>query len=138
MPDPLLAEPIALLAFLARPDVSIIAHLGTQDILDDFDQVSLSDMVEASFDGYAPIPLSGVPEIVDNEDDYGEALYDPIEWVAGSAISPTRITCVYLTLTGGGNPAKLMQLEPFDIPIIFDTPNQSMRRQIRIISATDV
>lgn len=137
MPDPLLAEPIALLAFLARPDVTIIAHLGSQDILDEFDQVSLTDITECSFAGYVPIPLVGVPDIVDNEDDYAEALYDGVEWVATDAITPSRITCCYLTLTETGQPPKLMQFEPFEIPIIFDTSGQSMRRQFRMISCPD-
>jgi len=138
MPDALLAEPVALLAFLARTDVTIVAHLGSQDIPDDLDQVSLSDMVECTFNGYAPVTLTGVPDIVDNEDDYAEALYPPVEWTAGDTIAPSRITCVYTTLTVTGVDTKLFIFEPFEIPIIFDTPGQSMRRQIRVISAPDV
>lgn len=105
----------------------IVARLAKGPTGIDNDTFILSDMVEADFPGYAPIPLTANLSQAFEKAGYGELSPQALEWIVGAIVTPQTITHVYYTKTYNGGGQSLVAAVAFDNPISLTIPGQAVQ-----------
>lgn len=135
MPEVLPQAASDLMAYLENPTLQIVARLGINPIPLGEAPLALSDMVEASFPGYAPI-VNPTWDLMEGFDLYfAEALSQILSFEAGLMVTPQVITSVYLTQQKGTDPVQFFMAFPLPSSIVFDTAGQQYQKQVRVQSA---
>lgn len=108
-----------LMTFLEDDSNVIVAHLAKNPIATDADVLTLADLVEADFPGYAPIPLANFDPQDYGDDTLGEALCGELNFEAGAIVQPQTVYAVYLTLKQGSAQEDLFWPVVLERPIEF-------------------
>lgn len=135
MPLTLEGEAANIGALLANPAVTILARLAKSTMPLDTAPLTLGDLTEADFPGYAAVPITAAEEIFINEQNYAEVITNTPQWTAGPMVASQDVTAVYLTIKVGTDPEKLWNVEVLPRPFRFEEEGQYFEREIRILSA---
>lgn len=124
--------------FLADPLRQIIAHLAVNPIAGLSDTPILSELVEASFDGYATVNITHWNPDPTSESDLAASVADACEFTSGPNVVPQTVTILYLTQIYNGGAPSLWQVFPLDPAVTFTAPNQRISRSPRLVSMADI
>lgn len=127
-----------LQGFLSDPLRRIVAHLGTAVVAGLSDTPSIANMVEATFPGYAPVPLTEFTPDETSADDLATQIADACEFTAGDIVTPQTVTVLYVTMTYDGGDPVLLQMFPLDPALTFEKPGHQFSRNVRFWSMQDV
>ena len=127
-----------LATFLADPLRQIIAHLATNPIAGLSDTPELVDLVEADFDGYAPVLITHWTPDPTSEEDLAVSIADACEFTSGPAVVPQTVTMLYITQIYNGGAPSLWKIFPLDPALTFALPNQQISRSPRLVSLADL
>jgi hypothetical protein len=131
----LTGELAALMDWLSDPSRTIVAHLSKAPISFTTGQISLTDLVEADFPGYAPVTIDSWDPIDFEDDLYGEAVSGELQWQAGPIVTPQSIYVAYLTIVEGSNPVKLLWPVVLPLPYVIGAQDETFAFMFRIGSA---
>lgn len=116
-------------------DLGLEIHLMTNAAGGDEEAFVLGDMVEATFDGYAPKSGIVFPASVINGGDQGETLSPTENWtVTGGSSLPQTITGAYATCSLGGT--KLMFVKYFAAPVVLSIIGHEVNKKFDFLSDT--
>lgn len=133
MATPTPGQPLAdIAAAFSDPLFQMIAHLGVAPRFGTLDTLQLSDLTEATFPGYAPVPVTPTMNDGIDEPGYGEADQFPCEWVASADASPQYITCVYVTKQYNGANASLVCVAFLPEAIQVDTAGDTINYLVNV------
>lgn len=135
--EALTAESGNLAEILLDPTVSIVAHLTKLPIPEDASGLTLADLIECDFPGYAPWKITDW-DIMQHEDDFmGEAISEPIQFASTGPIIEQLAFGMFVTIQREGGDPVLWQLFRFDESYAFQYLGRPFECQVRIDSCDD-
>lgn len=119
------AKSVAYLGTIEDSLASIVVHLSQSAIDDSQNELLLSAITEATFDGYQTATLAF--EACDVTDDsYAEIASQAATFEAGDNVVTQVIYFAYITHTPVGGSPKILGVYEFPEPVIVDTPGQEV------------
>ncbi len=136
-----MVEPLAggaldeLNQLVSDPLVTIVARLakGPTSLLDRV--LTLDDLAEANFPGYAAIQLTADLNDAIELSTYGELTPQRCEWIAGTITAAQSIVGVYYTKSYDGGPEDLITVVPFDEPQFINYTGQVFGFEATLVAA---
>lgn len=138
MPTILSGEAASLNEYVTDTDNEIVMHLCKNVFAMELDRALLADMEECDFPGYAAVRLEEWIDQPTDEDALGETVSEFAEFIAGVMLENQLCTGVYVTIKEGNEAARLLDLQVFDVPLLFTTEGQILRRRYRAFSLADI
>lgn len=133
MPD--LTESDALLAIASDATAPIIVRTAKNTISDDALTIALTDLVESTYPGYAPITLPDFGLTDEDDEEVGDVLSDDLVFSASDAIvDPEAITAIFITREPTGLDVELCKVVILETPFIMERPGQQFLCAARMTS----
>ena len=128
-------ESDALLAIASDATAPIIVRTAKNTISDDALTIALTDLVQSTYPGYAPITLPDFGLTDEEDDSVGDILSDDLIFEASDAITtPEAITMVYITREPAGGDVELCKVIILETPFIMEKPKQQFMCAARMMS----
>ncbi len=137
MPDALTGHSGVLQSLLSDPGTTIVARLSKQPIAINGPPLTLADIVECDFPGYAPITVVGWGVEQNPNPIYAEAVSPNLVFVAGALVTPQDCCSLYLTISLGGGATQIWRTYPLVPRFTFDVPDRTMQKVVRVKSFDD-
>lgn len=124
----------ALLDFLlGAGGPACVFHLFVNNPAMADEDVTLGDLTEASFGGYAAISGITFPAAVINGADHGETLSPTQTWTATGAPLPQTVYGMYMTMTVSGSD-KLIFVKRFSSPQVLSLAGETVNKKFDMLS----
>lgn len=94
--------------------------------------VTLADLTEADFVGYAPLAGVAFPAAIVNGLGHGETLSPVLTWTAGALAGPQTIYAAYMTITVSGS-VELIFYRRFGVPESVFNPGDVIQKKMNIL-----
>lgn len=128
-------ESDALLAIAADATAPMIVRTAKNTISDDVFTIALTDLVESTYPGYAPITLPDFGLTEEDDAAVGDILTDDCIFEASELIvSPEPITMVYITREPAGEAVELCGVIILEQPFVMEKPAQQFMCAARMSS----
>lgn len=135
MPSPTPGQ--LLIDELTTPGVEIVAKLASAVAIDPDDPLNLANITEASFAGYAGVPVTDWEDVSVDGENVFQALSATVNFQAADGLTPQNVVAVYVTAKPPDGAATLLQIEVFPVEFTFTFPGQALQRQVRVMRTVD-
>lgn len=132
---PMVGNLTVLQFLLNSSEVHLKVKLAKNQLAVEPSRLTLADLTEADFAGYAAVldPIFSAPEF--NEQTYAEAVSQPIVWTVGAIVEPQQITAVYVTAQQGAGAEQLLWVQVLAGQDVMTGEGQVFAKQIRLMAA---
>lgn len=109
---------------LSDPTVQIVARLAQLPTVINPDELTLAQITECDFPGYAPFTYTPQLETAAEDELYAEMGVYNVEFQVGAIVTPQRIVGIYVTAHRGADPVTIVTYATFDPPLLASEPGQ--------------
>jgi len=115
----------------------IVARLAKAINAPTDDVITLADLVECDFPGYASVPLNDYEDVDPDAVDNREVLSAIVEFIAAGITTPQSAVAFYITGKQGAGAVGLIDLEVFNGEFHFAKDDDKLQRQVRFNQSLD-
>lgn len=125
---------ISLLEYLlSDPGLNAKFRLVANNVVVADKDVTLADIIEATFVGYAALTGIVFPTPIIDFAEHGDTISPTLTWTAGAIVGPQTIYAMYITVTMGGLD-ELLWFRRFGIPTVLMNPGEQVQKKANMLS----